>query len=148
MPLPQRGTAALAMSIFCLLECERKDGVARQTSSQSKSESRRSSPPSVSAPGVAMTKTKRKCSSSSKSNSRFSDQGFCRDMTPQQDSLSGVIICPAIGWTAVKGELPHLQPLKICQFSALRQVILRELPASKNKKCPETRSLVATQEPS
>jgi hypothetical protein len=28
-------------------------------------------------------------------------------MTPQQDSLSGVIICPAYRRTAVKGELRH-----------------------------------------
>jgi hypothetical protein len=28
-------------------------------------------------------------------NSEFFDQGSGRDMTPQQDSLSGVIICPA-----------------------------------------------------
>jgi hypothetical protein len=28
-------------------------------------------------------------------------------MTPQQESLSGVIICPALGRTAVKGELLH-----------------------------------------
>jgi hypothetical protein len=28
-------------------------------------------------------------------NSKFFDQGSGRDITPQQDSLSGVIICPA-----------------------------------------------------
>jgi hypothetical protein len=33
---------------------------------------------------------------------------FCRDMTPRQNSLSGVIICPAYWRTAVKGELLHL----------------------------------------
>ena len=33
------------------------------------------------------------------------------DMTPQQASLLGVIICPALCRTAVKGELLHRNPL-------------------------------------
>jgi hypothetical protein len=45
------------------------------------------------------------------SNSRILDRKPLVDMTLQQASLSGVIICPALCRTAVKGELLHRNTL-------------------------------------
>jgi hypothetical protein len=44
--------------------------------------------------------------------------GIVLDMTTQQDSLSGVIICPVYWWTAVKGELRH----HICNTTILHEL--------------------------
>jgi hypothetical protein len=40
------------------------------------------------------------------------------DVTPQQGSLSGVIICPPYAGTAVKGELLHRNTLSLYDLAA------------------------------
>jgi hypothetical protein len=73
-------------------------------------------------PRVDEAKNRRNAADSRRFNSRCCTQGSRRDMTPQQDSLSGVIICPAekegqrltakpgkLGPTRLRGRSPLLE---------------------------------------